>query len=115
MGGVIGMATIITMINGFHLSSGVVYDARSVVIGVAAFFFPWMTSLTAAIIAMVYRVALGGIGVLPGSLSILSAFIVGFIWREKVQKRIKVNAYFQFYLLGFVIHVFVTLSQLSLP
>lgn len=115
MGGVIGMATIITMINGFQLSSGVVYDARSVVIGVAAFFFPWMTSLTAAIIAMVYRVALGGIGVLPGSLSILSAFIVGFIWREKVQKRLKVNAYFQFYLLGFVIHVFVTLSQLSLP
>ena len=115
MGGVIGMATIITMINGFQLSSGVVYDARSVVIGVAAFFFPWMTSLTAAIIAMVYRVALGGIGVLPGSLSILSAFIVGFIWREKVQKRLKVNAYFQFYLLGYVIHVFVTLSQLSLP
>jgi|GEM_PF-1364523 len=115
MGIIIGLATIVTMMNGFQLESGVVYDARSVVIGVAAFFFPWMTSLTAAIIAMVYRVALGGIGVLPGSLSILSAFIVGFIWREKVQKRLKVNAYFQFYLLGFVIHVFVTLSQLSLP
>lgn len=115
MGGVIGMATIITMINGFQLISGVVYDARSVIIGVAAFFFPWMTSFVATVIAMVYRVSLGGIGALPGSLSILSAFIVGIIWREKVQKRLKVNAYFQFYLLGFVIHVFVTLSQLSLP
>lgn len=115
MGGVIGMATIITMINGFQFSYGVVYDARSVIIGVAAFFFPWMTSFVATVIAMVYRVSLGGIGALPGTLSILSAFIVGFIWREKVQKRLKVNAYFQFYLLGFVIHVFVTLSQLSLP
>jgi len=38
MGIIIGLATIVTMMNGFQLESGVVYDARSVVIGVAAFF-----------------------------------------------------------------------------
>lgn len=111
----LGLATIVTMMNGFPLETGVVYDARSVVIGVTAFFFPWLTSFVAALIAISYRIFLGGVGILPGSLSILSAFMVGLAWKKVNPKQFKINPYIQYYLLGLVIHFFVTLSQFALP
>lgn len=112
---VIGLTTIITMMNGFRLEAGIVYDARSVVIGVASFFFPLFTSVVSTTIAIVYRISLGGVGVIPGSFSIFSAFLVGVIWRRIAQKHSISKSYYNYYFLGLAIHVFVLLSQLLLP
>jgi diguanylate cyclase (GGDEF)-like protein/PAS domain S-box-containing protein len=112
---VIGFATVITMMNGFVLEAGIVYDARSVVIGVAAFFFPLLASIISTTIAILYRISLGGIGVIPGSLSIFSAFLVGVIYKKITQKHSISKSYYNYYFLGVAIHIFVLLSQLLLP
>jgi diguanylate cyclase (GGDEF)-like protein/PAS domain S-box-containing protein len=114
-GMVIGLVTIIIMLNAWEMQTGVFFDTRSVMIGVTSLFFSYSTSLIAAIIAIAYRIYLGGSGALAGSLSIFSALIIGWIWKYYIYQKIKMNKYLSFYLFGLFIHIFVILSQFAQP
>ncbi len=115
IGMIIGVMTIMIMINAWELESGAIFDTRSVMIGATALFFPPISAIMASLIAIGYRITLGGIGVYAGSLSIAFALIIGLIWRKYVAPRAKMHPHLQFYLFGLLVHLFVVLAQFTFP
>jgi len=115
LGLIIGAITMFIMTNSFVLETGAIFDTRSVIIGVTALFFPFTTSIVATIVAIIYRITIGGIGVYAGSLSILFSFIIGVFWKKYIQDKLKFNIYIEYYLFGLLIHIFVILAQFSFP
>lgn len=112
---VIGIIAIFVMMNGWRMESGVIYDTRSVIISVTGLFFSTITSLLALIIAIVYRISLGGDGVYAGVLTLFFSLAIALFWRHVIIKRYKINKYVSLYLFGFSVHLAMLLSQLTLP
>ena len=66
-----GIAAVIGMMAPLHLSEGIIFDARTVVLGVGSAIGGPITAATATLISLLYRLHIGGTGVLIGSLSIV--------------------------------------------
>jgi PAS domain S-box-containing protein len=110
-----GGVAVFAMLNPFVLSSGLIFDGRSVVISLCALFFGPFSGAIAAIMAILMRIYIGGIGVYMGVSVILSSFAIGYIYywfRHNNHKQIDA-----FYLLrfGLVVHVAMILFMFALP
>lgn len=103
------------MFNALEIIPGIIFDTRSVLISVTALFFPLITSFIATIIAIAYRIYLGGSGVYAGVLTLLTSFLIGIIWKKYFYPRRKINEYLFFYIFGVVVHVVMLLCQLTIP
>lgn len=117
----LGATAILTMLTPFQFEKGVFYDTRSVVIGITGFFGTPLTTVIATAIAVGFRVARGGAGMIAGVLSILSAALVASAGR-RVRHRYRefsshhpLSPIWGTWLLGIIIHAMVVLSQFALP
>ncbi|OQX93241.1 MAG: hypothetical protein B6I17_03500 [Tenericutes bacterium 4572_104] len=115
MGISIGLIAIIIMVNGLETTPGVIFDTRSVLISVTALFFPFTTSFIATVIAIIYRIYIGGSGVYAGILTLSFSFLIGILWKKYFYPRRKINEYLFFYIFGVVVHVVMLLCQLTIP
>lgn len=77
-----GAACVIGMAFPFTLEQGLIFDARTVVLSMAAFFGGPLVGLIAGAIAAVYRLWLGGVGAMPGLLNILMPVLMGLAYRR---------------------------------
>ncbi|MFW5842226.1 MAG: HD domain-containing phosphohydrolase [Bacillota bacterium] len=111
----IGLVTIVIMINAWEMRDGVFFDTRTVMISVTALFFSPLTSVIATAVPTAYRIFIGGVGMYAGILSMVSALIIGLIWKYKIHAKLLMNIYFEYYIFGVVVHIFMLLSQLVLP
>ncbi|MCK9290956.1 MAG: PAS domain S-box protein [Bacteroidales bacterium] len=111
-----GLAAIVGMMYPFHFMEGMIFDGRSIVISVAAYFFGPLSGLISAIMAVAYRLYLGGVGIVMGSLVILTAYLIGsaFYFHIRRSSRIPSN-YARFYMLGVMVHLVMMLLILTLP
>ncbi len=71
--------TVFGMTSPLVISEGVRYDARSAFIGVVALCYGLRPTIVAAAIPIVFRIWVGGIGVIPGVLSITASAVIG-LW-----------------------------------
>lgn len=100
-----GTVALIGMLNPFELAPGIIFDGRSVVISLCALFFGPVSGLVAIVIALAYRIYLGGGGVITGVSVILSSYIIGTVYyyvRQKRQKSLKAH---ELYILGLLVHI----------
>lgn len=74
-----GLVTLAGMLNPVHFAPGIIFDGRSIVLGLAGFIGGPITGITAAVIAALYRYHLGGVGAVTGILVITEATIFGII------------------------------------
>lgn len=107
IGAVFGLAALLAMGNPIVLSYGIIVDLRNLFIGVAAAFFGWRGGFVSVLIAIGGRLIVGGDGVLPGSVAIILAALLGLAWAHNVAPRIK-NDFLSHQLLALMItgHVF---------
>ncbi|MGE4572674.1 MAG: HD domain-containing phosphohydrolase [Candidatus Izemoplasmatales bacterium] len=112
---VIGLITIFIMINAWQMATGVFFDTRTVMISVTALFFSPITSFIATLVAIAYRIYIGGPGVYAGVLSLITALGVGWVWKNYIQNKLKIHKYLQYYLFGILVHIFMLISQLAIP
>ena len=69
--------------------------------------------LIASMITIIYRIILGGVGVLPGVATILASGLIGLLWRNLIKKnQFRVS---KLYLFGIVVHVAMLLCMFILP
>jgi len=115
MGISIGIITIIIMVNALETTPGVIFDTRSILISVTALFFPFTTSFIATVIAIIYRIYIGGSGVYAGVLTLLTSFLIGIIWKKYFYPKRKINEYLFFYIFGVIVHIVMLLCQLTIP
>jgi diguanylate cyclase len=101
-GAIFGLGAIIAMMAPAHVGSGVMVDARAIIIGFAAAFGGWPAAVVAVAVGGGYRLWLGGMGALPGAAGIAVAALLGLGWRYFLRPRTRIKAH-HLVVLGLVI------------
>ena len=111
-----GITAVIGMLYAFVLTEGIIFDGRSIIISLCTFFFGPISGAIAAVISILFRVHLGGAGVLMGTLVALSSFLIGLVFyfyrNKKSEKTVSSG---QLYLLGLIVHAIMLTLVLALP
>lgn len=111
-----GAASVIAMLYPFVFTKGIIFDGRSIVIGLCTLFFGPVSGAISALMAAAYRIYIGGGGTITGLLVIFESFAFGlyFYKRRKLTPAFSLsNA--NLYLFGLLIHVCMILAMLALP
>lgn len=77
-----GVVCVLGMMAPMRLADGLIFDGRTAVLSMAAFFGGTQVGLIAGSIAAAYRVWLGGVGLVPGLLNILMPVLMGLLYRR---------------------------------
>lgn len=109
-----GAASLLAMTRPMVFSPGIIFDGRSVMISVCAFYFGPAPGAVAAAMAAAYRVLLGGGGTLTGVLVVLSSFLAGAVLRRR-RRSASLPDGREFIRLGLLVHVAMLLLMLTLP
>jgi len=111
-----GTTAIIGMLYPFVLTEGIIFDGRSIVISLCSLIFGPISGIIATVLAIIYRIFIGGGGVTMGVLVILSSFLIGYFFYYYRSKRVdkKINSA-QFYIFGLIVHAMMLLFVLTLP
>ncbi len=110
-----GMVVVGVMLSPLQLAPGLVFDTRSVVIGISGLFGGPLTAAVTAIFSIGYRIWLGGVGVAAGVATAFSSATIGvlfFYWRRKWKQP---SSTLNFYLFGLLVHVAMILCMFALP
>lgn len=114
-GVLIGAICIAVMALPFPLWSGIIFDARSILISTTALIFGGLPVAIASAAAIAFRVILGGAGIYAGIASILTSAIIGLLWRRWVDPKKQGLRWVSIYLMGLTVHVAMLLDMLFLP
>jgi len=105
----------VSMLTPWTVVPGVVFDARSVVIGLSALFFGTVTTAVVVVIAALVRLSQGGAGAVPAVVAMLGVSTVGLVWRHRFRLDQADLGPLSLFLFGFTTHVAVLLAMLLLP
>ncbi|MEQ8517229.1 MAG: PAS domain-containing protein [Chromatocurvus sp.] len=101
-----GGAAVMAMSLAYPLQSGVIFDARTVVLSMGALFGGVIVGLVSGLIAIAYRLFyLGGAGAWVGVAIIVTAVVAGSIVRHTCKGRVGTLSHTQFLALGLVVHI----------
>lgn len=110
-----GMTAVIGMYLPIHLMPGIIFDGRSVVLSVGALFGGPLVAFVSAIVAVAYRIWLGGAGAFVGVMVILTASTIGTTGHHYLKQqrwRLTPKSMIAF---GFVVHIVGFAWMLLLP
>jgi hypothetical protein len=79
---VLGCVGIALMLTPWVMTSGVVFDARSIMLSVSGLFFGPIPTIIAILMTVTIRMMMGGDGVWMGIAIIISSGIIGILWRQ---------------------------------
>lgn len=115
IGAAIGGVGIILMMTPWVLTPGVIFDTRSVLLGISGLFFGSIPTLIAMVITAAYRIYLGGSAAVMGVSVIFTTGIIGVLWRKRLRKPLSAMTPLELYLFGVTIHVDMLLCAFVLP
>ncbi len=110
-----GAVAVVGMMNPFVFSPGLIFDGRSVIISIGGFIGGWATALIASLMAIAYRVWLGGVGAVMGVSVITSSAAIGIAYHYLRRRR--PDTVKPLHLLGFgiVVHICMLILTGTLP
>ena len=96
-------------------SPGVFYDGRTIVLSLAGVFGGGITTALSVILALIYRISIGGLGIWAGSGSIITSALIGIAFRRYYKSRPESVKIAGLLIMGIIVHFTMLLSQLLLP
>jgi PAS domain S-box-containing protein len=111
-----GFTAIVGMLYPFMLTEGIIFDGRSIVISLCTLFFGPVSGIISAFVAAMFRLYLGGGGMVMGILVISSSFLIGYLFylqKEKNPDKILTNL--RLYVFGLLVHAAMLLFVMMLP
>lgn len=114
-GVLIGLIGIAIMSYPFNLAAGLFFDTRSILICVTALVFGLTPASIASFITIAYRLSIGGVGVMPGILTILVSFVLGLLFRRFITLKKTKFRWLKLYLFGIIVHIGMLTCMLSMP
>lgn len=114
-GAIAGLIGIAIMMNPLVFKVGLVFDTRSILLSLLTLFFPLPTALIAAAITLIYRIIMGGVGMLTGMLVIVVVTGFGYLWRRYVFEKTFMNRATELYVFGVLVHFLMILCMFTLP
>jgi PAS domain S-box-containing protein len=112
---IIGIMAIVLMATPVRWESNIIFDTRTILLGLTGLFFGAIPTFTAIIIAGAYRLSIGGIGASMGVATIVSSALIGLIWRHYRFSRSQLLSIKELYLFGVVVHITMILCIFLLP
>jgi len=110
-----GGVGILTMMTGFALAPGVIYDGRSIVLSIGGLFGGPVVAGIAAIICAAYRLWLGGAGAVVGVGVIVESALLGVVLYYLRRRGLPVMSAWALWGFGLVVHLVMLAIQLGLP
>ncbi len=116
LGLAIGIIGITIMLIPWTFAPGIVFDARSVLLGIAGLFFGWIPTVIAMCMTAALRVNQGGEGTWGGIGIILSSGLIGLAWRQVRLRFLPDMSWRELVLFGLTVHgVMLGLMLITLP
>lgn len=114
-GSLIGLIGVAVMTLPFRFSADVIFDTRSILIGVTALTFGPLPTVIAASMISLYRIIIGGgASVFAGVAVTVSCAVLGLLWRHFMLNKSHYR-WLNIYLFGICIHVVMLLCMFILP
>ncbi len=110
-----GIVGVIGMMTPLHFKEGIIFDGRSIILGIAGLFGGPITAITAAVICGAYRIYLSGAGMLMGVLVISEATLLGVLFYYFRRSYPHLFNTLSLYIFSLLIHVFMVALMLTLP
>lgn len=110
-----GCVSVLVMMTPVTLQPGLIFDGRSIILAVAGLFGGVVPAFIAAIISVLYRIWLGGVGTWQGVEVIITAAGVGVFWHYLRQSRPWASRYPALFLFGILANLQILLFMLTLP
>ncbi len=104
-GAIFGGAALIAMLMTHELSTGIVFDGRSIMISLAGLFGGFVAAAVAVAVTIPYRLSLGGDGVFMGVGVIASSGLLGAIYHHLRRRCPDAVTPWRLYLFGVLVHV----------
>lgn len=103
------------MLYPFILYEGLIFDGRTIIISLGTLFFGPITGIITVLTTGIYRLILGGIGVVMGVSTIVSSFLIGLIFYRlrNYSKTFSLNN-FWLYIMSLLVHVVMVLLVFTL-
>jgi len=115
VGLLLGALGLVVMSTPLPLQPGVVFDARSILLGVTGLFFGTIPAAIATAMTAAYRLYQGGAGAFTGILVIVFAAGIGVAWRHLSRQRLSQLSWSELLLFGLAVHVVMLLLMFTLP
>lgn len=113
-----GVLCSVIMLNPIYISSGLIIDARSILLGATAMFFGVTPAVLAFSFVVVTRILIGGIGTIAGIVGAIIYLSLGLIWHKyrlsKLLSRDK-KTWLEFYVMGVILNLGLLISLLATP
>lgn len=114
----IGLVGLLIMSRPAVLFQGIVFDGRSILLGVSGMFFGAVTTIIAAVMMIIYRIVIGGGGMWTGISVICSSCAIGVWWHHK-RYRLFMESHthpgIEVYLVGLAVHILMLASMALMP
>ncbi len=110
-----GGVAIAGMMTAVTVAPGIVFDGRTVVIAVGAFFGGPVVAAISATVAIVYRLSLGGAGVVMGVTTVAEAALLGTAMYYIRRRNPRFERPLSIYAFGVIVHVIMLALTLTLP
>lgn len=114
-GAIVGGIGIVLMLSSWKMTSGFVFDTRSVILSISGFFFGAIPTIVAILITGIYRFLLGGEGVVMGIAMIICSGGIGILWKMLWPKKWRKSTWIEFLSLGFIVHLAMLACSIFLP
>lgn len=111
----LGAIGVTVMLTPWTFAPGIVFDTRSVLLGISGLFFGSFSTAIAMAMTAAFRFYQGGAGAWTGIAVILISGTIGIVWRRIGRRPLTEISWRELYLFGMAVHVAMLAAMLTLP
>lgn len=115
IGVIVGGVGLAIMLTPWVFIPGIIFDTRSVLLGISGIFFGTIPTLIAMAMTISLRIYQGGTGAIMGVSVILATGTIGILWRKLNRKPLVEIEWKELFLFGVIIHVVMILLAFTMP
>lgn len=115
IGIILGAIGIAVMLTPWHFAPGIIFDTRSVLLGISGLFFGTIPTLILMGMTATVRLYMGGTAAAAGAGVIITTGLIGIAWRRMRRRPLTEISGKELYLFGIVIHLDMLALMLTLP
>lgn len=99
----------------FTFQSGIILDTRSILISVTALLFSPVLTVITVVVAILFRLSIGGVGMLTGFAVAITSALIGMAWRRWLYPTSKKWRWLNIYAMSVCVHLVMLACMFLLP